>query len=137
MEFRIAVAQFSIRQLDPELNLKRAEIFVKKARKRNANVIVFPEDFITGPLRGNMRQYADSVGKYPKYFQRIAKKHKIDIVAGSIIENQNGKFYNTSYYIDRTGKIKGKYRKINLWHSERNYLTAGEKIKVFKRRGLN
>lgn len=52
MKINIAVVQFYITQLSPEINLKRAETFVKKASHLKADVIVFPEDFITGPILG-------------------------------------------------------------------------------------
>ncbi|MFN6991698.1 MAG: carbon-nitrogen hydrolase family protein, partial [Fervidobacterium sp.] len=115
-------------------NIKKAEEFVKKASSSRADIIVFPEDFITGPIL-RKKEFVDYDGKYVKYFQNLAKKHSIDIVPGSWIESENKKceqscWYNTTYYIDSSGKIKGKYRKINLWHPERKYLTSGNEICV-------
>ena len=49
MKFKIAVVQFKIKQFSPEINLKRAEEFIKKAAFLKSNIIVFPEDFVTGP----------------------------------------------------------------------------------------
>lgn len=128
MKFKIAVCQFKIKFLDPEANLKRAEGFIKKASSK-AQLIVFPENVVTGPIEANI-ELADSTNKYRKQFQHLAKKYKIDIVAGSIIEKEKKKLYNVSYYVDANGKIKSKYRKINLWHSERRRFSAGKKIGV-------
>ena len=57
--------------------------------------------------------------------------YKIYIIPGSIIEKTAKGLFNTAYYIDSKGKIKGRYRKINLWIPERKYLTPGNKISVF------
>jgi predicted amidohydrolase len=39
--------------------------------------------------------------------------------------------HNTTYYIDSSGKIKSRYRKVNLWRSERKYFVPGHKVSVF------
>jgi len=93
-------------------------------------VIVFPEDFITGPLNG-AQAHADYEGRYVQHFQQLARRYAIDIVPGSIIEGDENGLYNTAYYIDSAGTIKGRYRKVNLWLPERSYITAGQEIAVF------
>jgi predicted amidohydrolase len=130
MRFKIAVVQFEIKQFSPEENLEKAEKFIREAVVSKAKIVVFPEDFITGPIAGR-REFADSENKYRKYFQQLARKYKIDIVPGSIIEEEKSKLYNTTYYIDSSGKVKARYRKINLWLPERKYLTPGNEISVF------
>jgi predicted amidohydrolase len=130
MKFKIAVVQFEVKQFSPEENLKKAEEFIKEAASSKAKIIVFPEDFIAGPIE-ERRELADSENNYRKYFQQLARKYKIDIVPGSIIEEEKSKLYNTTYYIDANGKVKARYRKINLWIPERKYLTPGNEISVF------
>lgn len=131
MKVKIAVVQFKINQHSPEENLKRMEHFIKQASKK-ADIVVFPEDLLTGGLHDKeMIKLADKQQKYKKIFQTLAKKHNINIVAGSIIEkNENGNF-NVSYYIDSKGKIRGRYEKINLWLTERKHVAPGNKICVF------
>ncbi|PIN82025.1 hypothetical protein COV11_00055 [Candidatus Woesearchaeota archaeon CG10_big_fil_rev_8_21_14_0_10_30_7] len=130
MKFKIAVVQFEIKQYSPDENLKKAEYFIKKASFSKAKIIVFPEDFVTGPIEKNL-EFADSEKKYCKFFQNLAKRYKIDIVPGSIIEKDKRGFYNTAYYIDSNGKIKSRYRKINLWHTEKHNLNPGNEVSVF------
>ncbi len=130
MKFKIAVVQFDIKQFAPEENLKRAETFISEASITGAKVILFPEDFINGPIL-RKEQYADFDGKFKKVFQTLARKYSIDIVTGSFIEGEKGKLFNTTYYIDSKGKILGRYRKINLWIYERSYITSGDDIVVF------
>lgn len=133
MKLKIAVVQFAVKQFAPEENLKRAEEFIEKAKEQEANIVVFPEDFVTGPILG-IKRYVDFAGKYRAYFQELAKAYEIDIVPGSFIEAHANAWYNTSYYIDSRGKIRACYRKINLWHPERRYLASGNEVTVFNTR---
>lgn len=127
---KIAVVQMKIKQFFPEENLKKAENFIKIASSSDVDIIVFPEDFLTGPICGKL-EFVDSERKYLSFFQTLAKEYKINIIPGSFIEKEKPGIYNTTYYIDSQGKVKGKYRKINLWHSERKYLSYGNEISVF------
>jgi len=132
MFFKIAVVQFAIDQFNPQKNLARAEQFIAEASTEN-DLIVFPEDFILGPLSG-IREYADYDGHYIAIFQKLASKYHIDIVPGSIIEGDLTGLYNTTYYIDRSGEIRGRHRKVNLWLPERSYITPGSNVSVFDTR---
>ncbi len=132
MKLKIAVVQFEIRQFAPEDNLKKAEQFIKEAAPE-AQIIVFPEDFITGTLSGE-KSFVDNEGRYVRHFQQLAVTYGIDIVPGSIIEGDHVGLYNTTYYIDRTGSILARYRKMNLWIPERVYITPGNEIVVFETR---
>lgn len=132
MQVNIAVVQFEIHSFAPDENLAKAEQFIKEASSK-ADLIVFPEDFVTGPLYGD-KTFADYDGRYAKHFQSLATKYAIDIVPGSFIEGERGSLYNTTYYIDKTGTIRGRYRKVNLWHPERTYLKRGHRSCVFDTR---
>lgn len=129
MSYRIAVVQFEITQSDPNTNLLKAEKFIRNVSTK-ADVIIFPEDFITGPILAR-QDLIDTKGYYRSTFQKFAQKYKIDIIPGTIIERDGTCTWNTAYYIDRRGKVKGKYRKVNLWIPERKYLTFGNTISVF------
>jgi len=130
MKFKVALVQFDTAQYDPETNLLKMKDFAKEAKIHKSNIAVFPEDFITGPLIGRL-DLVDSDQKYRKEFEKIAATNSIDIVTGSIIEQDKKGVFNVSYYIDRSGKVKGRYCKVNLWLSERSWLSAGNIIKVF------
>ena len=133
MKFKIAVAQFRINQIDAYDNLRRAEKFIKRAARSEAGIIIFPEYFVDGTGNGDLGRF-DSGGKYEKYFQGLAKKYSIDIVAGSVVEKAGGKLYNVSCYIDSGGNILSKYKKINLWHTEKPFVSAGRELSVFDTR---
>lgn len=129
MQIKIAVVQFEIAQFAPESNLAKAERFLQEAGEQEAQIIVFPEDFVMGPLNGRA-DLADFDGRYIRHFQALARKYAIDIVPGSIIEGDETGLYNTAYYIDHTGSILGRYRKVNLWLSERSYIDPGRQAIV-------
>src|SRR3974390_642144 len=109
MFVRIAVVQFAIDQFNPQRNLARAEQYIAEASKTH-DLIVFPKDFLLGPLNYKS-EYADYEGQYITIFQKLASKHHIDIVPGSIIEGDSTGLFNTTYYVDRSGEIHGRYRK--------------------------
>lgn len=131
MKIKIAVVQFEVKKVTPEVNLERAKKFVKDASADGANIVVFPEDFITSAFTPEDEQAADDKHEYREYFQALAKNYHIDIVPGAIIEKYQGALYLVSYYIDQTGKVLGDYKKINLWHTEREAFTPGKDIAVF------
>ncbi len=129
MQITIAVVQFEIAQFAPESNLAKAERFMQEAVAQGAQLIVFPEDFVLGPLNGRA-DLADFEQRYVRHFQALARKYALDVVPGSIIEGDEMGLYNTAYYIDATGSILGRYRKVNLWLSERSYIDPGHQAVV-------
>ncbi|MBI4016416.1 MAG: carbon-nitrogen hydrolase family protein [Candidatus Aenigmarchaeota archaeon] len=129
-KLKIAVVQFEIKQFAPEENLAKAEKYIRKAADAGADIIVFPEDFTVGPLFGR-KEFVDFDGKYRQYFQQLAREHNINIVTGSFAEGDKLGWYNTTYYIESKGEIKGRYRKVNLWLPERRELSYGNELCVF------
>ena len=135
MKVKIAVVQFEMQTWQIASNLAKIDQFIAKAAKSKADLIVFPEDCVTGPILGKV-EYVDHHKNHLKHFQKLATKYKIDLVPGSWMEAdpRSKGWYNTTYYIDRTGKIKARYRKNHLWLSERSFLTPGHESPVFDTR---
>jgi len=121
MKIKIATVQFRIEHHQQEVNLRRIENFIKNASSEEANIIVFPEFFITGPIEGE-KEYADTYREHKKVLADFARKYTIDIVTGSLVEMVDKKYYNTSYYINARGEILGMHRKRHLWNTEIGYL---------------
>ena len=105
MNVRLALIQMQIVQGDPKTNLEKAEHYVAQAAKENADLVAFPEDFLTGPVGRDGEGLVDFEDKYAKLFSKFAQKNKIDIVAGSWIEGSRHGWRNVSYYIDCSGKM--------------------------------
>lgn len=131
MSVRIAVIQFEIAHLDRQKNLDRIEDFVKQAAEQSAQVVVFPEDCLTGSIFGDLSKL-DTKGAARSSFQALAKKYHIDIVTGSSMEGAPDGNFNTSYYIDAAGEVLGMYRKNHLYPSEYKFLKPGTEAPVFE-----
>jgi len=131
MSFRIAIVQFQISHLEKEKNFQRIEAFIKRAADERAQVIVFPEDCITGSIFGVLSRL-DTTGATRKTFQKLAKHYHIDIVTGSCMEGTPEGNFNTSYYIDANGDILGTYRKNHLHSTEYKFLSPGTEAPVFQ-----
>ncbi|KAI5481120.1 nitrilase/cyanide hydratase and apolipoprotein N-acyltransferase domain containing protein [Pseudohyphozyma bogoriensis] len=157
---RVALCQFDSAQpadyATPEeaskINLERAHEFVKQAADGKANLVVFPEYFLSGimadPQHWGLAQHEHKVGAathetavhWLESFRLLAVKHDIDIVVGTIVEKSTKVVdgeetevrSNVAHYVSRKGEILGSYKKANLWHPEKEYLTRGDEgHKVF------
>lgn len=131
MSLKIAVVQFQIAHLDPIKNLSRIELFVRRAARKGAHVVVFPEDCMTGSIFGDLSRL-DTTYATRKAFQELAKRYVIDIVTGSCMEGTPEGNFNTSYYIDAHGNVLGTYRKNHLYPSEYKFLSPGTDAPVFE-----
>jgi predicted amidohydrolase len=119
---RISAVQFRVLK-DPEANLRKAEFYIS-AESKKSDLIVFPEYFI-----GSNPSDAPSV---IARFRRLAKKYRVDLVAGSIATKRGGRIYNTSHYIDSRGRVLARYDKARPWSSEK--VTPGGLPKIFRTR---
>lgn len=131
MSLRIAVVQFQIAHLDRKKNFERIESFVKRASEQSAQVVVFPEDCVTGSIFGDISKL-DTTSEAKAEFQKFAKKYRVDIVTGSVMEGTFEGNFNTSYYIDAKGDVLGMYRKNHLYPSEYKFLKPGIDAPVFE-----
>jgi len=132
MRCKVAIVQFEVRDVSEENNLKKAEEFIKRASEQGAEVIVFPEDFISRTTPERV-EFLDSE-KNLNVFMKLAKKYKIDIIPGSMIIKKGPRLYNTSYYIDSKGKVLSEYKKIHLWSTEKKRFKPGASASVFDTR---
>lgn len=130
MELTIALVQLEVVPSDPLKNLERMETFIQKAAKDGADLVVFPEDAVTGPLAGQTA-YVVHAPEYLAHFQRLAVKYQVDLVPGTWTVRLGHALYNTAYYINKDGSVAGSYHKINLWETEKLAITPGARVAVF------
>ena len=90
------------------------------------DVVVLPEVF---SVRGNEEDYRGAAELIPGpttgVIAEMAASRSSWVLAGSVIEKEGGKNYNTSVLFDRTGRIAATYRKIHLFEAT---LDTGEVI---------
>ena len=111
----------------------------EKAGKMGADLVVGAEDM---QRLGHFGCYLDDVSIFRKLVEpipgptskrvaAIARKHRMHIVA-CYPEKSGSRYYNTGVLFDRSGRIRGKYRKVQLPASENWVYTPGSKFPVFK-----
>lgn len=139
MTLRIALAQIPVEHGKPEENYKKVAQYLSKAAQAKADVVVLPELWNTGYDLARLEEIADVEGQRTKEFlQAKAQEYKIDIVGGSVAIKENEQFYNTTYIVDKQGKLISEYRKVHLFRlmDEDKYLAAGEQKNVFELSGV-
>jgi len=124
---KTALLQFCATQ-DKAMNLAMAIAMAKEAIARNAKLILLPEVFNFRGDTSNKELLSKVSERIPgptvDAFIPLAQKHKTSFLLGSIIEKASDtRFYNSSVFIDPSGKIIAKYRKIHLFDAR-----IGDKI---------
>ena len=133
---KIAVVQMGAGR-DKEQNVAKALRLTGEAVARGARLVALPEVFnYRGALKSasDRRRVAEGIpGESSAPFMRLAKKEKVCILLGSLLEaiKNSDKVFNTSVFIDTKGEISGKYRKINLFDAVMGKMSVRESD-VFK-----
>ena len=101
-----------------EKNVERACRMVEDAASSGADFVLLPEVFSFVADASLWRDAAEDIpGPTSARLSALARKHKIHILAGSILErrpNQH-KCSNTSFLVAPTGDILARYRKMHLF----------------------
>jgi predicted amidohydrolase len=133
---RIAIYQMHVRCGNPVENLASVDEFLRKSAAQKADLAVLPEMWPTGfDLRNAAEHLADPAHKaiVPRLCG-LARELGIDIMAGSMLHEDSGKFYNHARYISRNGAVAAEYSKMHLYPlmDEDKYLTPGNAHGVFQ-----
>lgn len=132
---KIALAQPSITQGDPEANVRKAERFAAEAAGQGAQLLCLPELFNTGYFLSPSRfiELAEPVdGPYIQTLRRLARKYSLSIVSGYAESCEiAGRIYNSAAFIGAGGELVGNMRKVNLWGEEKLRFRAGDAFPVF------
>ena len=134
----VALAQISCKVGDKNHNIKLMKNNIRRAKKRSANLIIFPELSLTGYLNRDLAyELAEPIPGPSSYsLEEIAKKENMYIVFGmpEQSEKAHAVLYNTAVLLGPDGLI-GKYRKMHLpTHSvfeEKRYFRLGYEAPVF------
>ena len=133
---KIGLVQFKS-STNKDKNLKKIISYIVKAADNKATLCAFPEFlmFYTNSKQ-TPKQLADMSetidGEFVSSIAKAAKENDIQIV-GSFYEKSRKKdrVYDTSFIIDKSGKILSSYRKIHLYDAlgfrESDKMTSGFK----------
>ena len=141
MKLKICLAQLNPTLGDLKYNTEKALAVVFKAKKRNVDLVVFPEMFISGYQLQDLvlkEQFLSDV--------KLFLKEMCDKVSGGPAvligapEIENGKIYNSYFCMDR-GSISIAARKYHLPNTdifdEHRYFNKGSLAKPIKVLGIN
>lgn len=124
----------------PKENFEKAEKLIEEAAA-DADVLVLPETWNTGFFpKEDLRSLCDSDGKAVKErIGALAKKYKVNIVAGSVSNLREDKVYNTAMVFDRAGECIASYDKTHLFTpmGEDDYYEKGDHLCRFKLDGAD
>ncbi|MBR1424130.1 carbon-nitrogen hydrolase family protein [bacterium] len=115
-----------------KLNLENIKKEIQKNTNNELDLVIMPEFFSTGISQEFGKNPEDeNGGETIRFIQNIAQEFNTNIIAGTVIEKTDNKCYNTTFAINRSGDIIGKYRKIHLFNymggNEGNLITPGNK----------
>jgi len=115
-KFRLALIQLAVGSNKGE-NVARAVGKIAEAATAGAHVISLPECFNSPYGTQYFASYAESVPDGPscQALKEAAIKNKVYLIGGSIPEEQEGKFFNTSTVWCPEGNLVAKHRKIHLF----------------------
>lgn len=125
---RLGLAQLDIVWEDIEANKKKVEEFLREAKEKKVDWIVFPEMTMTGfSMNTSMSAYYDEINLF---FQEKAKEYGVAIVYGIIAEGKEGKFENHLIMVDETGKQRMEYAKIHpfSYGAESKFYVGGNEV---------
>ncbi len=128
MKLTISTAQISVKQSDPEANLRKGEALIAEAARRKSDIILFPEMWTTGFNWANNASMARDHEKVIDRIADLAKRYKIWINGSMLALNEEGAPSNASILFDPSGKRAGIYRKIHLFsmiHEDKHVTSGG------------
>jgi len=134
---KVAVVQFKA-STTKETNLKKIIKFISQAAKNKAALVAFPEFMMfytnSSQTSKQLASLAETIkGNFVTTIANTARENKIQVI-GSFYEKSTKKdrVYDTSFVIDRSGKVISTYRKIHLYDAlgfrESDKMISGSKI---------
>ena len=102
---KVSCLQMNMKLGCPEENFAHAEQLICNAMKDNPDVLVLPETWNTGFFpKENLAELSCRNGyEVNNLIGELAKKYKVNIVAGSVSNVRDGKIYNIAFIFDRDG----------------------------------
>jgi predicted amidohydrolase len=120
----IALAQIKYFENSKKNNVEKIKRFIRLAKKKNADIICFPESCI------HKNDFLNFEGELIKEIKEECKKNSIWCIVTEDIQ-VGKKAHNTAILINRKGKIHGTYKKIHLYGDSEGII-SGKKHEVFK-----
>ena len=133
-EIKLGLIQTSV-TANPGANLKKTLALVERAGKSGAKIICTQElfrsqYFCQSEDHANFQLAEKIPGPTTDAFQKLAKKHKVVIIASLFEKRASGVYHNAAAIIDADGSLMGIYRKMHIpddpLYYEKFYFTPGD-----------
>ncbi|HVN64990.1 MAG TPA: nitrilase-related carbon-nitrogen hydrolase [Methanomicrobiales archaeon] len=129
---KVCTAQLESAWEDPRATLRKASRCVASAKEQGAELVLFPEQFVTG-WSPNSTRFAEGPGDSTvKALRGLARDHGVFLV-GSYVERHEPLPLNTSIAIDPRGEVVASFSKIHPFSpgGEDNHYGRGDHLSVF------
>jgi N-carbamoylputrescine amidase len=115
------VAKDESLQASVEQMIRKHEGYVDAAAKKGVQILCFQELFFAPyfPAEQNRRwyKYAESIpGPLTERMSKLAKRHKLVLIAPMYEEAMPGVYYNTAIVLGTDGALLGRFRKAHIPH---------------------
>ena len=137
---KIACVQMDVTLGMPEENFAKAARLIEEAMEGAPDIVVLPETWNTGffPKEGLSELSDRDCARVKAEIGALARKFRVNIVAGSVANVRDGKVYNTACVFDREGNCIGSYDKTHLFTpmGEEQYFAKGDHLCRFTLDGV-
>ena len=135
MKLKLDIVQLAGRDGDTHYNLQRTLEAIATCAP-GTDIVMFPEAQLTGFLDpSNLADVAEPLdGPSVGAVIAAAQARDVAVVAG-LIENDGGRFYNTTVFVTPDG-IALRYRKTHLWVSEHGVVLPGDRYATIEWHGV-
>lgn len=138
---KVAAIQLEVVAGAAERNRKRAAELIREAAVMGAELVVLPELWNCGWQLTHLERVAETMRDGSvSLLRQLARELSLAIAGGSIAEKKDGKYYNTSVFINEGGEIIAKYRKSHLYPhglGEAQYFSHGDEWALSECGGLS
>ena len=139
MKINLALAQINTKLGDVEANLAKHLDYIKQAKSKKTDLLVFPELSLTGyVLQDLVASAAHQPTEDDPIFKHLFKaSHDLDLVVGFVDEDSRHRFYIASAYLSG-GKLVHVHHKVYLptygLFDEGRFFAWGDKVRAFDTR---
>jgi omega-amidase len=126
-ELIVGCFQMEILPGDVEKNLNKVERILPQLRDTGVQLAVLPEMWSGGFVYSVLREMAEHTPRVLHQLREWAVQYRM-VLVGSLPETEGDKVFNTSYVLDISGEVAGKYRKMHLFSLTRepDYFARGQ-----------
>ena len=129
---KLALVQMRVDGGDPEANLARAAVHIKRAAGAGAQVALLPECMDLGWTHPSARELAGRIpdGWTCETLRMLARENRIYLCSGIVERGLCGAVYNSAVLIGPDGEVLLTHRKLNELEIGHEYYALGDRLNV-------